>query len=87
VFTFIVDHKLSAVEVVLGLMRGTWSKVLGFRIISSRELIIFMHIFWVFISWTSDFLETGEGVGSGYFWLNHRTGLVLKTTSDLSYMC
>jgi hypothetical protein len=45
VFTFIVDHKLSVVEVVLGLMRGIWSKVLGFRIIISQKHIIFMHIF------------------------------------------
>jgi hypothetical protein len=31
VFAFIVDHKLSAVKVILGLMRSIWIKVLGFR--------------------------------------------------------
>jgi hypothetical protein len=35
VFAFIVDHNLSVVKVVLGLMQSIWSKVLGFRIISS----------------------------------------------------
>jgi hypothetical protein len=35
VFTFIVDHKLSVIDVVLGLMRGIWSKILGLRIIFS----------------------------------------------------
>jgi hypothetical protein len=40
-----VDHKSSVVKVVLGPMRGIWSKVLGFRIISSRKHIIFMHFF------------------------------------------
>jgi multisubunit Na+/H+ antiporter MnhE subunit len=44
-FTFIVYHKLSVVEVVLGLIRGIWSKVLGFSIISSQEHNIFMHGF------------------------------------------
>jgi hypothetical protein len=53
-FTFIVYHKLSVVEMVLGLMRGIWRKVLGFRIISSQKYIIFMQFFWFFISWTSD---------------------------------
>jgi hypothetical protein len=33
-FIFIIYHKLSIVEMVLGLMRAIWSKVLGFRIIS-----------------------------------------------------
>jgi hypothetical protein len=45
VFVFIVDHKLSVVEVVLGLMWGIWSKVLGFRIIISQKHIIFMQFF------------------------------------------
>jgi hypothetical protein len=54
VFTFIVDHKLSIVEVVSGLMRDIWRKVLGFSTISSRKHIIFMQLFWFFVSWTSD---------------------------------
>jgi hypothetical protein len=78
-FTFIVDHKLRVVEVVLGLMRSIWRKVLGFRIISSQKHIIFMQFFWFFVSWTSDSYKTEEGVGSGFFWSNHRTGLVFKT--------
>jgi hypothetical protein len=78
-FTFIVDHKLRVVEVVLGLMRSIWRKVLGFRIISSQKHIIFMQFFWFFVSWTSDSKKTGEGVGSGFSWSNHRTGLVFKT--------
>jgi hypothetical protein len=45
VFAFIVDHKLSVVKVVLGFMRGIWSKVLGFRIIISQKHIIFMQFF------------------------------------------
>jgi hypothetical protein len=39
-FAFIVDHKLSVIKVVLGLMGGIWSKVLGFRIIFSHKHII-----------------------------------------------
>jgi hypothetical protein len=53
-FAFIVDHKLSVVKVVLGLMKSIWSNALGFRIISSRKHIIFMQFFWFFLSWTSD---------------------------------
>jgi hypothetical protein len=45
VFAFIVDQNLSVVKVVLGLMRGIWSKVLGFRIIISQKHIIFMQFF------------------------------------------
>jgi hypothetical protein len=48
VFTFIVDHKLSVVEVVLGLMRGIWRKVLGFRIISSQNTL-FLCSFLIFL--------------------------------------
>jgi hypothetical protein len=79
VFAFIVDHKLSVVNVVLGLMRSIWNKVLGIRIISSRKHIIFMQFFWFFISWTSVSQKTSEAFGSGFFWSNHRTGLVFKT--------
>jgi hypothetical protein len=53
-FTFIVDHKLSVVDVVLGTMRGIWSKVLGFRIIFSWKHIIFMQFFLFFTNRTSD---------------------------------
>jgi hypothetical protein len=49
-FTFIVDHKLSAAEVIFVLMRGIWSMVLGFRIICSRKHITFMQFFWFFVS-------------------------------------
>jgi hypothetical protein len=45
VFAFIVDHKLSVVKVILSLMRGIWSKVLGFRIIILQKHIIFMQFF------------------------------------------
>jgi hypothetical protein len=45
VFAFIVDHKLNILKVVLGLTRGIWSKVLGFRIIISQKHIIFMQFF------------------------------------------
>jgi hypothetical protein len=38
-----------------------------------------MQFFWFFISWTSDSYKIGEGVGSGFFWSNHQTGLVFKT--------
>jgi hypothetical protein len=79
VFAFIVDHKLSVVKVVLDLMQSIWSKVLGFRIISSRKRIIFMQFFRFFISWTSDSQKTDEAFDSGFFWSNHRTGLVFKT--------
>jgi hypothetical protein len=45
VFVFIVDHKLSVVKEVLGLMRSIWSKVLSFRIIISQKHITFMQFF------------------------------------------
>jgi hypothetical protein len=32
-FAFIIDHKLSVVKVVFGLMQSIWSKVLGFMIV------------------------------------------------------
>jgi hypothetical protein len=86
-FTFIVDHKLSVVKVVLGLMQSIWSKVLGFRIISSWKYIIFMQFFWFFLSWTSDSLKTGEDFGSGFFWSNHQTGLVFKTMTKTAKSC
>jgi hypothetical protein len=53
-FTVIVDHKLSVVDVVLGLMRGIWSKVLDLKIIFSRKHINFKQFFWFFTNWTSD---------------------------------
>jgi hypothetical protein len=53
-FTFIIYHKLSVLEVVLDLMLAIWRKVLGFRIIFSRKYIIFMQFFWFFVSWTRD---------------------------------
>jgi hypothetical protein len=45
VFAFIAENKLSVVKVILGLMRGIWSKVLGFKIIISQKHIIFMQFF------------------------------------------
>jgi hypothetical protein len=47
-FTFIVDHKLSVVNMVLSLMQDIWSKVLGFMIIILQKHIIFMQFFWFF---------------------------------------
>jgi hypothetical protein len=44
-FAVIVDHKLSVVKVVLGFMRGIWSKILDFRIIILQKYNIFMHFF------------------------------------------
>jgi hypothetical protein len=38
-----------------------------------------MQFFLFFISWTSDSQKTDEAFGLGFFWLNHRTGLVFKT--------
>jgi hypothetical protein len=70
VFVFIVDHKLSVVKVVLGLMRDIWSKVLGFMIIISQKHIMFMQFF---------FKKNGEGFSLGFFWSNHQTGMVFKT--------
>jgi hypothetical protein len=51
-FTFIVDHKLSVIDVVLGIMRSISSKVLDLRIIFSRKHITFMQFFWFFTNWT-----------------------------------
>jgi hypothetical protein len=47
VFAFIVVHKLSVVKVVLGLIHGIYSKVLGFRSYP-RENIFFCAVFLVF---------------------------------------
>jgi hypothetical protein len=38
-----------------------------------------MQFSWFFVSWTSDTLKIEEDVRSGFFWSNHRTGLVFQT--------
>jgi hypothetical protein len=75
VFTFIVDHKLSVVEVVLGLMR--WSKVLGSY---PRETHYFYSVFLVFLLVGPVPLKKLERTSVQiFFWSNHETGLVFKT--------
>jgi hypothetical protein len=83
VFAFIVDHKLSAAKVVLGLMRGVWIKVLGFRIIISQKYIIFMHFFGFLLVRPVTLKKPMKGFDL-IFLSNHQTGLIFKTMPDRS---
>jgi hypothetical protein len=73
VFTFIVYHKLSVVEVVLDLMRAIWGKALNFRIIFLRKHIILMRffifvlVFFFVLVKLVTLKNTIEDVGSGFF--------------------
>jgi hypothetical protein len=79
VFAFIVDHKLSVVKVVLGLMQSIWSNVLGFRIISSKKHITFMQFFGFFLVGPVTLKKPVRASVQIFFWSNHRTDLVFKT--------
>jgi hypothetical protein len=78
-FAFIVDYKLRAVKVILGLMRSIWSKVLGFRSYPCENTLFLCSFSGFLLVGPVTLKKPARLSVQFFFWSNHRTGLIFKT--------